>query len=226
MRATESGRAPARLSEILGDIPTRAGRETARPRDDARRSVPAQVALAGAALGCKVLGERWAWSAKAARLGVAYALPWIALSFVPLDRWFPAMADGRAGTTTSFSLRAAGSGAAPGHLGGNFESGPTSGYCTAQADVTAHTELLTATALGVERGGVKRWGGVLGATALVSASAGILEEAAFRGVLQRAAAAGLRAVFTLGRPATVLARGPRRDFVRGRPVDAALPRPR
>mmetsp|Transcript_1458 Transcript_1458/g.4426 ORF Transcript_1458/g.4426 Transcript_1458/m.4426 type:complete len:326 (-) Transcript_1458:21-998(-) len=123
----------------------------------------APVALAGAALGCKVLGERWAWSAEAARLGVAYALPWIALSFVPLDRWFPAM-----------------------------------------ADVTAHTELLTATALGVERGGVKRWGGVLGATALVSASAGILEEAAFRGVLQRAAAAGLRAVFTLGRPATVL----------------------
>ena len=48
-------------------------------------------------------------------------LAWIALSFAPLDKWVPAM-----------------------------------------ADVTAHTELLTATALGVEFGGYRRWGQVAG----------------------------------------------------------------
>ena len=108
----------------------------------------APVALAGAAMGANVLGPNWAWSAKAARQGVLFALPWIALSFAPLDKWVPAM-----------------------------------------ADVTAHTELLTATALGVEFGGYRRWGQVAGATALVSASAGALEEAAFRGVAQRGVAA-------------------------------------
>ena len=83
----------------------------------------APVALAGAAMGANVLGPNWAWSAKAARQGVLFALPWIALSFAPLDKWVPAM-----------------------------------------ADVTAHTELLTATALGVEFGGYRRWGQVAGAS--------------------------------------------------------------
>ncbi|KAH8054706.1 hypothetical protein JL722_8652 [Aureococcus anophagefferens] len=55
------------------------------------------------------------------------------------------------------------------------------------ADVTAHTELITASALGVEFGGWRRGVGVVLATTLISASAGIFEEAAFRGVFQRAA---------------------------------------
>ena len=121
----------------------------------------APVALAGAAMGANVLGPNWAWSAKAARQGVLFALPWIALSFAPLDKWVPAM-----------------------------------------ADVTAHTELLTATALGVEFGGYRRWGQVAGATALVSASAGALEEAAFRGVAQRGVAAAVAWLLRLGRAAT------------------------
>ena len=44
-------------------------------------------------MGANVLGPNWAWSAKAARQGVLFALPWIALSFAPLDKWVPAMAD-------------------------------------------------------------------------------------------------------------------------------------
>jgi len=118
----------------------------------------APVALAGAAMGADVLGPNWSWGAKAWRQGVLFALPWIALSFMPLDDWVPTM-----------------------------------------ADVTAHTELLTATALGVEFGGKGRWGGVLGATALISASAGALEEAAFRGVAQRGVAALVAWGLRLGR---------------------------
>ena len=113
-------------------------------------------------MGANVLGPNWAWSAKAARQGVLFALPWIALSFAPLDKWVPAM-----------------------------------------ADVTAHTELLTATALGVEFGGYRRWGQVAGATALVSASAGALEEAAFRGVAQRGVAAAVAWLLRLGRAASL-----------------------
>ena len=104
------------------------------------------VAVVGAFMGAKVLGDGWALSAGAVRLGVLYAAPWIALSFVPLDKWFPSM-----------------------------------------ADVTAHTELITASALGVEFGGFRRCVGVVLATTLISTSAGLFEEAAFRGVFQRAA---------------------------------------
>ena len=113
----------------------------------------APVAVVGALCGCRVLGDNWAWSASAARLGCAYALPWIVLSFVPLDKWFPSM-----------------------------------------SDVTAHTELITASALGVEFGGAKRSVGVALATTLISVSAGIFEEAAFRGVFQRATRFGFAAV--------------------------------
>ena len=132
------------------------------------------VAVVGAFMGAKVLGDGWALSAGAVRLGVLYAAPWIALSFVPLDKWFPSM-----------------------------------------ADVTAHTELITASALGVEFGGFRRCVGVVLATTLISTSAGLFEEAAFRGVFQRAAkwlflaaggpAAGLVGAVGLERLATVAA---------------------
>lgn len=51
-------------------------------------------------------------------------------------------------------------------------------------DINAHSELLTATAFGVERGGLGRSLMVLASVVLLSLSAGVFEEIAFRGFAQ------------------------------------------
>ncbi|KAJ1458639.1 hypothetical protein M885DRAFT_513166 [Pelagophyceae sp. CCMP2097] len=117
----------------------------------------APLGIGAALCGLNVRGDKWAVDGASALLGTACAIPWLALSLLPLDKWFKSL---------------------------EF-----------MAEVTTHTELFTATLLGTRRGGKRRWAQVAAFSTLLSCSAGIFEELAFRGTAQRLLGLGLTKVF-------------------------------